>query len=80
MITSEVVFYPNPNTGQLYISKPNDIEEVYIYDITGKLVFSQYAGEEKVTLDSQINGMYIVRIKFKNGNRRTERLIINKEQ
>ena len=78
LVNSKAIFYPNPSSGLIHLSKPDEIEKVYIYDITGNLIFGQYEGSDKISLVIQRNGMYMINIKFKNGNQVTEKLILNK--
>jgi Secretion system C-terminal sorting domain len=71
---SKINIYPNPTTGIItFETDKNDIESIKVYDILGKLVHSTSISninfQEKIEIDlsSLSNGIYQVRIGFKDG-------------
>ena len=69
---NEVRIYPNPASGDLYISwkEPPDIYTVGLYDLTGKEALSKkvYSGQTLVRLDIRglRDGLYIMKLHGKN--------------
>ncbi|MBK1896128.1 reprolysin-like metallopeptidase [Chryseobacterium paridis] len=68
------VIYPNPSKGVLNIkfTKQNDIFDIAVYDVTGRLVFSKIGNrlnQDKVasfSLDQLVKGEYMINVKSKN--------------
>ncbi len=59
----DVIIYPNPTNGILYINKPyNSI--VLVYDINGNRLFENYSTDESIKIDmNNINsGLYFIKI------------------
>jgi len=54
--------YPNPVTNSLYINADKNIEKIYIYDISGKLLFSEIpkVSMYKISVKELTLGTYIV--------------------
>jgi hypothetical protein len=75
----ELVIFPNPNNGQLYVKSASEIKEVVILDLNGRVV-SVLAGKgHTISADvtSLENGMYVVRVITANGIAQ-ERLLVQK--
>lgn len=77
----DVLIYPNPLTDQLFIdlnSESNNIENVKIIGVTGKLIYEENTVSSNIQLN-KLNqfpaGNYIVTIKFTNGNIITKKII-----
>jgi flagellar hook assembly protein FlgD len=70
---SKVKCFPNPFTNSMTIESPDDIDMLEIFDITGRLVFSQkdlrtktFVWNGQSTTGQNLNaGIYIIRIKHK---------------
>jgi len=63
--TEFVKIYPNPiNNGLLNVSSSEDIDQLQIYDVTGKTVYQEFNMATKVTMDLSIlnKGLYIIQI------------------
>jgi len=68
--TNAISLYPNPSTGQFTI-EGNDIQEIEIIDITGKVVLQTIIEEntttkQSINLESHAKGIYTARIKTGN--------------
>ncbi|PWG06592.1 endoglucanase [Polaribacter aquimarinus] len=66
----EIQLYPNPVKNQLYFKVSNlDIQEVVIYDVTGKEVFqtNKILKQNKVDFTSYKRGIYFVKVKTQKG-------------
>lgn len=64
--TSKMAIYPNPSTGNFYIkSEDKKIENVLIYDLNGKIVYSNSTKEmsKHIELDKLPKGNYLIEIK-----------------
>ncbi|KAA1243548.1 fibronectin type III domain-containing protein [Aquimarina sp. RZ0] len=77
----QISIVPNPNTGKFVIKNRSqkNLNEVHIFDLTGKLVYkevlSQFETEKEIQLDAPEAGMYLVRIISEMGTE-TKRIII----
>ncbi len=83
VVSQSLNFYPNPNNGEFSITFPetNVKAEIFIYDISGKLIFSETKTSSNNILKFQsdlANGMYLVKVKLPDGSVDVRRLIINK--
>lgn len=75
-----VNIYPNPNIGQFTISTPdNDAFTVYVYSVTGELVYSASYDGNTAQLDLSLvaSGVYTVKVVTANGVN-TQMISINK--
>lgn len=59
---SNIKVYPNPSTGILYIKSENEITELSIIDITGKIVYQQSKIDEVLNIESLERGIYLLKI------------------
>ncbi|HMC01180.1 MAG TPA: T9SS type A sorting domain-containing protein, partial [Flavobacteriaceae bacterium] len=69
--------YPNPASTSFQITKP--VDNVSVYDITGKLVKAfkgNFPARHELGVSELANGMYLVKIESLEGST-TKRLIIN---
>jgi hypothetical protein len=67
--------YPNPSNGEFVINSSAPIEQVYIYDNSGRMVFSQVSQGNELKLSGFQSGVYHVLISTKNGITAKEILI-----
>lgn len=75
-------FFPNPTSGQLFISSTQSIASAEVYDLSGrKLLHKNYGneGDQEVTLNlnSLSNGVYVIKASSK-GKIFTERLVVSR--
>ncbi|MDR2084006.1 MAG: T9SS type A sorting domain-containing protein, partial [Bacteroidales bacterium] len=72
--TSEIAIYPNPSKDYINISVENDkIENVEIYNITGKLVKQEKSN--KININDLPVGIYLIKVET-NWGKTTEKLVI----
>ncbi|MFZ4796751.1 MAG: T9SS type A sorting domain-containing protein [Bacteroidia bacterium] len=67
LIIQAINFYPNPAFDKLYVSNANDIKEIYIYDLLGKLVkqmnmVNSKTKESEIAIDDLTAGIYIIQV------------------
>lgn len=63
---TKTVIYPNPTKGSVHIKTKNAIDELFVYDIAGKIIMRKEKLEEgKNTIDiaSYPQGIYLIRIR-----------------
>ncbi len=72
--TNKNIIYPNPSSGIINLN--NDIKEIEIYDIFGKLIFKKNIfGDKKISYQFK-KGAYLSKIKLKDNSIINEKLII----
>ena len=62
-VTEEVVtIFPNPSINQLYVKHTKEKGEIYIYDVTGKLLLQQASTDGETNIDCQniSDGIYFL--------------------
>lgn len=63
-----IIVYPNPTSGLLIVDAKNqDITDIEVYDLPGRLVMTGGAQQRLLDLSSLIPGMYVVKIKTPSG-------------
>ncbi len=63
--SDELVVYPNPNNGQFNISVAEGVKDVMVYDMNGRLVFSQMQTADiniAVDISGEAKGLYLVKV------------------
>jgi hypothetical protein len=88
MADSKIIeLYPNPNTGQFAIrsqSLPSGNYELNVYDVRGKLVYSeaelnvQTGLNHPLNLNKLGNGVYVLQVRNSNNTSYNKRFIINR--
>ncbi|KIA89400.1 Por secretion system C-terminal sorting domain-containing protein [Kaistella jeonii] len=71
---NELKIYPNPFRDEFSISNPNAIN-YEIYDFSGKLVLKGNVQNSRVNATQILNGIYLLKIKMKDGSSVTKKLI-----
>ncbi len=64
LASSEIILYPNPTTGMIYIKHDEQLKHIQVFDMVGKLVVNQpSAGETETNIDlsNLPNGVYHVK-------------------
>ncbi len=63
---ANIVVSPNPNNGQFIINTSNsDLKDVFVYDMTGRIVFSQVQTTDvtfAIDITSEAKGLYLVKV------------------
>jgi hypothetical protein len=74
----ELKIYPNPASGIATISATDEIEQLNIFDITGRLVKSQSPANRQVTFDTGIlpKGIYLVQARLKDGGVQMGKVVV----
>ncbi|WP_298425171.1 T9SS type A sorting domain-containing protein [uncultured Kordia sp.] len=76
---NQILLYPNPANNNFTISAKTPLEEISIYDMSGKQILSRKNGTthaQTIQLNTLASGMYAVRIKTDNTTQ-IKKLIIN---
>lgn len=73
IVKNSYKLYPNPTNGILKIQSSEEIENISIYNQLGQLIKSQKATE--IDLTDATMGMYLVKIKFENGQSAVQKII-----
>lgn len=66
---NEIKVYPNPARNEIYISTNDDISEVFVFSITGKMILRQKAGfvrELKLNTSTMLPGIYLLKVVLNN--------------
>ena len=71
--------FPNPVSGVVTIAAPSAMQQLSIYDITGRLVESRSLAGERVVFDTGAlpQGVYLVRALLRDGGVRTGKVVKN---
>lgn len=69
------IFYPNPTTGIVHFKSEISIQEIQIFDITGRLIFQQN-NPQQINLSHLSAGVYVAKSTVPDGTKRTQRLLI----
>ncbi len=77
-----ILIYPNPASNQLFIeinSTDIQINSISISDVTGKVIKSEVVNSQKKSIftGDLSNGLYLISLTDKTGNRSTKKIIIN---
>lgn len=73
-VLADVRLYPNPAQNVLNIESNEDIQEIMISDITGKIML-QTAFTNRIDMGDYASGMYIIRLTTDNGNSETFKIL-----
>ncbi len=66
-LNSAVLLYPNPTNGLLQVQTANVWQKAEVYDVTGRLLYSQPHPTTEIDLGHMPAGMYTVKIYFTSG-------------
>lgn len=78
-LKSEINVYPNPASDFIQIQATNGIliENISLYDLTGKMIFQKEVNDLQTTIrTSDLKGVYFVKVQTKRGNV-IEKVIVN---
>ena len=71
-----VKLYPNPTQDVFSVSTDSPIREIEVYDLQGRIVFSITYSDGFINVSDWDNGIYLVKVNFKNGKTNTQKLIV----
>jgi len=78
--TTQVVAYPNPSTGLIYLAEPIAGQFVQaaiaLYDVTGRSVFQQQGYAQGIDASALPKGLYILEVVDNKGQRFTQRVVL----
>lgn len=69
------IFYPNPTNGIVHFKTEISIQELQIFDITGRLIFHQN-NPQQINLSHLTAGVYVVKSTASDGTKITQKLLI----
>ena len=68
--------YPNPTKGIVYIQSQEQLNQYFVYDLTGKQVlYGNFDSENKINVEILQKGLYIVKITTTNGKFETVKIV-----
>ncbi|MCF8429083.1 MAG: T9SS type A sorting domain-containing protein [Bacteroidia bacterium] len=77
-----MTIYPNPTSGIVTISSSQTIVNIEVFDVTGKVVYSQQNNKHQTNLEINLsalsNGIYFINTKNNFGGISKSKIIINK--
>jgi hypothetical protein len=65
--STQTLFYPNPVQSNLSFRPETNIQEVFIYSLSGSLVLKQSIAKDNMDVSSLNKGIYLIRLKTKDG-------------
>jgi hypothetical protein len=70
--------FPNPVSGAVTIAASAEMQQLNVYDITGRLVASPSPAGERVVFDTGVlpQGVYLVRALLKDGGVQTGKVVV----
>jgi hypothetical protein len=75
--TEKLIIGPNPARDELYILNGfTEIEQLSFIDISGKEFFAKIQNNSRINVEKLNNGIYLLKIRFKNGLYKTTKVII----
>ena len=66
-VPAEVTVYPNPVQGTLYIMSSEAVEQVRVYDISGRELIQLPYPAQSIDISTLANGIYLVKVKTAQG-------------
>jgi len=77
-LNNQITVYPNPASNTLTILTNNNltIQQLQLFDITGKLI-AKFSNQTEIDLSAVANGMYLLNIQTQNGNV-VKQVVVNK--
>ena len=74
--SQNMIIYPNPSQGVIYIKYDKPIEHIYVKDLTGKLVIHQGSdSQNQINITSLKEGTYIIEIYAVDGTHLIKRIV-----
>ncbi len=74
-IKSKVSIYPNPFSDVISITNGENVQQVIVYDVSGKLIREIKNIEESISLQDLASGIYLIKMIIKDGTLQTVKAI-----
>lgn len=74
---ADFTLFPNPTNGILSINGNENIKEIKVIDVSGKMVMSQSGNNSTISLENLENGVYFVQIVTENNSIITKKVVKN---
>ena len=71
------ILFPNPTSDIVSINSDAAIRSAEVWSVTGKLLFSEIGNVNRLSLEKFANGIYFVKLKYKNASEQTFKIIKN---
>jgi len=75
LLDKQIILYPNPTSDKINVQTDLDIAEVYLLDLQGKQL--QTSNSKEVDLSKLSSGIYLIKVKLKNNEVWTRKVIKN---
>jgi hypothetical protein len=74
---NQVSVYPNPSNGLVTVTAANNIKQVEVFDIAGKVIFTSnnYTNKCNINTTAFNKGMYIIKVQTENAIETTKLLV-----
>ena len=72
---NEIIVFPNPTSSILYIDSQQDLKQIEVFSITGKLIFASRKHIQEVNLSNLTSGVYLIKLQDVNGNSFVKRIV-----
>ncbi len=73
--SNQFSFYPNPTTNEIRLVNYENLDKLYIYDLTGKQVFYSSSIKQKIEVQNLKSGVYFIKVIDKKGNQQTKKML-----
>lgn len=73
---SSIHVYPNPSSGIIQIKSDEQISQIELTDLKGRLVFEDFEGQEEIKVDDLPSGIYFLKITLHSGSFQTKKIQI----
>jgi hypothetical protein len=76
LIEEELIVYPNPTSGLIYLKHPFIAEKVEIYSLNGQQLLSFSDGElNTLNIENLVDGIYVLKVKYGEGRIAVHRIL-----
>src|SRR5690554_2976858 len=76
-LLNDIKLYPNPSTGEFFLSSNQQTVSIAVFDTLGKEIYSQNNVGQSIDLSNLPKGIYFAKITNENNSSKTQKLIIN---
>lgn len=76
---NDILVYPNPASDQLFFTTDLNALQIQIYDLNGKLVMNESLNDKSISINSLIDGIYLIKILNQKGEYiQSKKIIVQK--